>query len=128
MANIENLYIKGVDEKPEINFNAQTGKLEISKSSYPEYATGVYKPITEWLKKYIDTEGRNIEVNFKLDYFNTSTSFIFQKIIMALNKYHTEKKGNVKINWYYEEGDMDMLENGEDYAKDAKMPFNILTR
>ena len=125
---MENLFIKGIDEKPEINFNAETGILEISKSSYPEYATGVYKPATEWLEEYLEKEGRTVEFNFKLDYFNTSTSFIFQKILNILNQYHIDNKGEVSVNWFYEDGDIDMLENGEDYSKDAKMPFNILTR
>lgn len=124
---VENYFIKGEEEKPTINFNAQTGILEISESSYPEYTNDIYNPVMEWLEKYMEEGNRTITFNFRLDYFNTSTSFRFQQIINVLNEYHIKKGGTVTINWYYESGDIDMKENGEDYAKDAKVPFHLLT-
>ncbi len=124
---MENYYVKGADEKPTINFNAETGILEISESSYPEYTNEIFNPVMVWLDKYLLQEGRNITFNFRLDYFNTSTSFRFQQIINVLNEYKALKNGEVVINWYYEESDIDMQENGEDYAKDAKVPFNMIS-
>jgi hypothetical protein len=123
---IENYFVKGEEEKPTIDFNAQKGILEISDSSYPEYTNDIYNPVMEWLEKYMEEQGRTIIFNFRLDYFNTSTSFRFQQIINQLNEYHIKKNGNVTINWYYEKGDIDMKENGEDYSKDAKVPFNLI--
>lgn len=123
---MENLYIDGQEEKPTVNFNAKTGILEISDSSYPEYTNDIYNPVMEWLDQYLSGESRKVTFNFKLDYFNTSTSFRFQQIINRLNEYHLSQKGEVVINWYYEDGDIDMQENGEDYAKDAKMPFHLV--
>jgi hypothetical protein len=123
---MENLFVKGYEERPTINFDAETGILEISESSYPEYTNEIYTPVMEWLEKYFEQEGRTITFNFRLDYFNTSTSFRFQQIIVALNEYGLEKNGEVTINWYYQDGDIDMQENGEDYAKDAKVPFNLI--
>ncbi len=124
---MENYFVKGEDEKPTINFNAETGILEISDSSYPEYTNEIYNPAMLWLEKYLLEEGHNIVFNFRLDYFNTSTSFRFQQIINVLNEYKAYKNGEVTINWYYEESDIDMQENGEDYAKDAKVPFNMIS-
>lgn len=123
---MENLYLEGQEEKPSINFNAVTGVLEISDSSYPEYTNDIYNPVMEWLDAYLAEPGRKITFNFKLDYFNTSTSFRFQQIINKLNEYHLQHKGEVIINWYYEDGDIDMQENGEDYAKDSKVPFHMI--
>jgi hypothetical protein len=123
---MENYIVKGDEEKPSVKFDAKTGILEISESSYPEYTNEIYNPIMEWLEKYLNESGKNIIFNFKLDYFNTSTSFRLQQIINVLNDYQVSKKGTVVVNWYYESGDIDMKENGEDYAKDAKIPFNLL--
>jgi SiaC family regulatory phosphoprotein len=123
---MENYYIEGSEERPTINFDVETGILEISDSSYPEYTNEIYNPVMEWLEEYLKESHRVIVFNFKLDYFNTSTSFRFQQIINLLNEYHLERQGNVTINWYYQDGDIDMQENGEDYAKDAKAPFNLL--
>jgi hypothetical protein len=123
---MENYYVEGSEERPTINFDMETGILEISDSSYPEYTNEIYNPVMEWLEEYLKESHMTIVFNFKLDYFNTSTSFRFQQIINLLNEYHLEKHGNVTINWYYQDGDIDMQENGEDYAKDAKAPFNLL--
>ena len=102
------------------------GVLEITDSSYPEYTNEIYNPVMEWLEQYLSEAGKTIVFNFKLDYFNTSTSFRFQQIINQLNTYQLDGKGSVTVNWYYEEGDIDMLENGEDYSKDSKVPFNLI--
>ncbi|NJL13960.1 MAG: DUF1987 domain-containing protein [Microscillaceae bacterium] len=123
---MENLFIEGDEERPSIRFDAETGILEIAESSYPEYTNDIYNPVMDWLDLYLSTPGRKVTFNFKLDYFNTSTSFRFQQIINKLNEYFLEGKGEAVINWYYEEGDIDMLENGEDYAKDCKIPFNLV--
>lgn len=123
---MESLHIQGHEERPSIHFDAETGILEITESSYPEYTNEIYNPVMEWLQEYLSVEGRKIAFNFKLDYFNTSTSFRFQQIINKLNDYYMNKNGDVTINWYYEDGDIDMLENGEDYSKDAKVPFNLI--
>ncbi len=124
---MKNLEIEGFEERPTINFNAETGILEITDSSYPEYTNEIYSPVMDWLDEYLAVEGQKVTFNFKLDYFNTSTSFRFQQIINKLNEYHLENNGEVTINWFYEEGDIDMLENGEDYAKDAKVPFHLIS-
>ena len=123
---MENYFVKGSEESPTVSLNADTGIMEISESSYPEYTNEIYNPLLEWLEEYMATANRKVTFNFRLDYFNTSTSFRFQQIINLLNEYHTSKKGQVVVNWFYQDGDIDMQENGEDYAKDAKMPFNLV--
>jgi len=123
---MKNLIIEGFEERPQINFNAETGVLEISESSYPEYTKEIYMPIVSWIDEYLQTDGRKITFNFKMDYFNTSTSSRFQKIIDSLDTYHNSGRGEVSVNWYYEEDDIDMLEAGQDYKKDVTLPFNLL--
>jgi len=123
---MENLFLKGGEETPTIALNADTGIMEISESSYPEYTNEIYNPVLEWLEDYTLEASKKLTFNFRLDYFNTSTSFRFQQIINLLNDYFLNKQGAVVVNWFYQDGDIDMLENGEDYAKDAKMPFNLV--
>jgi hypothetical protein len=123
---MENFFIKGSEETPTVTLNADTGIMEISESSYPEYTNEIYNPILEWLEEYTTEPNKKITFNFRLDYFNTSTSFRFQQIINLLNEYYLNKNGQVVVNWFYQDGDIDMQENGEDYAKDAKMPFHLV--
>lgn len=123
---MKNFHMEGFEERPKVDFNADSGILEISESSYPEYTNEIYSPVMEWLTQYLAEKGRNITFNFRMDYFNTSTSSRFQKIIDMLDTYHQSKKGTVKFNWYYEEDDVDMFEAGQDYAKDATAPFVLI--
>ncbi|TAE04255.1 MAG: DUF1987 domain-containing protein [Bacteroidetes bacterium] len=123
---MENFFIKGSEETPTVSLNADTGIMEISESSYPEYTNEIYNPLLEWMEEYMMEPNRKVTFNFRLDYFNTSTSFRFQQIINLLNDYFLNKNGQVVVNWFYQDGDIDMQENGEDYAKDAKMPFNLV--
>lgn len=123
---IENFYIEGSDYIPEVNFNAETGELWISGESYHEYTLEFFQPVFDWLRKYTEEAGRKFSLNFKMSYFNTSSSRRFLEIMSLLEDYHFNKSGDVTINWYYEKNDLDMLESGEEYAEDVKIEFTLI--
>ena len=123
---MENLYIAGSEYIPEVNLNAQTGQLSIGGESYHEYTLEFFEPIFEWLKKYTAEGGKNIVLNFRMTYFNTSSSRRFLEIMNLLEEYKRTKGGKVFINWYYHNEDLDMQESGEEYAADViGLKFNI---
>lgn len=123
---MENFQIEGENYIPTVNFNAETGTLEISGESYHEYTIEFFQPIFEWLNNYLEQEGRTIVFNFRMTYFNTSSSRRFLEIFDLLEDYNKSKNGNVTVNWYYEKDDVDMLESGEEYAEDVDLGFNLL--
>ena len=123
---MENFYIEGSDYIPEVNFNTENGELWVSGESYHEYTLEFFQPVFDWLRKYTEDEGKKIDLNFKMSYFNTSSSRRFLEIMSLLEDYHFNKNGNVTINWYYEKNDLDMLESGEEYAEDVKLQFNLI--
>ncbi|GAB4332064.1 MAG: DUF1987 domain-containing protein [Flammeovirgaceae bacterium] len=122
-----NLYIEAREFIPEIDFQADTGLLKISGDSYHEYTHEFFDPIFAWIDEYTKTEGRNITLNFKMNYFNTASSKCFFDIIEMLQQYQESGKGNVVINWYYQEDDEDMLETGQDYILDSGYPINLIS-
>lgn len=124
---MENFQIEGENYIPTVNFNAETGDLEISGESYHEYTIEFFQPIFEWLNNYLEQEGRTIVFNFRMTYFNTSSSRRFLEIFDLLEDYNKSKNGNVTVNWYYEKDDVDMLESGEEYAEDVDLGFNLLS-
>jgi len=123
---MENFQIEGSHYIPEINFNAETGILEISGESYHEYTLEFFQPIFDWLKNYTNEDGRKITLSFRMTYFNTSSSRRFLEIMNILEDYHHNKEGDVTVNWYYEENDLDMQESGEEYKEDVDIPFNLI--
>jgi len=123
---MENLFIKADTFIPEINFNAQTGELNISGESYHEYTLEFYQPVFNWLTEYLKTPGRNIVLNFCMSYYNTSTSRRFLEMFDMLEEYQEQGKGIVTVNWYYSPEDVDMKESGEEYAEDVNLNFNLI--
>lgn len=123
---MENFYIEGSDYIPEVDFNAETGDLNISGESYHEYTLEFFEPIFDWLKRYTNEGGKTITLNFRMSYFNTSSSRRFLEIMNLLEDYHFNKNGQVTVNWHYEKSDLDMLESGEEYAEDVKLEFKLL--
>jgi len=111
--------------KPEIKFNAQSGKMEINGVSMPENATGIYLPAIQWLLDYKTHVAEKTIFTFKLSYLNTSSSKMIHEILKILDQIFIA--GNdVLINWYYDKNDSDIYEIGEEYADFTKIPFKFI--
>ncbi len=124
---MESFLIKGSTYIPTINFDAQSSVLEISGESYHEYTIEFFQPIFEWLNNYLSEPNKSFVFNFKMTYFNTSSSRRFLEIFDLLENYVKSKNGKVEVNWYYKDGDLDMLESGEEYADDVDLKFNFIS-
>lgn len=122
---MEAVIIEPTSKTPKVCLDAQKGLFEIEGRSIPENSTEFYRPVFEWLDKY--TGGANTETsfNFKLEYFNTSSSKCILDIFRKLEKLH-ETGNKVVIKWHYEEDDEDMQEAGEDYQSIVKVPVELI--
>ncbi|UZR95692.1 DUF1987 domain-containing protein [Chondrinema litorale] len=123
---MENFFIESSTYIPKIDFNCETNILSIEGESYHEYTVEFFQPVFEWLDKYLTEPGKEITMNFKMTYFNTSSSRRFLEVLNLLEEYQDESEGKVTVNWYYEEGDIDMLESGEEYEEDVNIDFNLI--
>ena len=122
---MDSIKIEGTRKTPEINFDAEQGKVLIEGRSIPENSIEFYKPLVDWLEEYGNEPKEKTEVNIKLEYFNTSSSKCILDVFKKLETIHKNNK-DVVINWYYEEDDEDMLEAGEDYQSILKIPFKMI--
>jgi len=122
---MESISIEGTPKTPAVNFNAETGVIEIKGRSIPENSIEFYRPLVEWLEEYSGNPQKLTTVNIQLEYFNTSSS---KCILDVFKKLEAIKKARneVIINWYYEEDDEDMLEAGEDYESIIRIPFKMI--
>lgn len=123
---MENLIINATPTTPEINFDASKGVLLIAGESYPENAIDFYKPVFSWIRLFIANNQKKITVNFKMIYFNTSSSkAILDMMDIFEEKY--KKDSNIEINWYFQEDDEDIQESGEEFAEGLSIPYNIIS-
>jgi hypothetical protein len=107
---MEVISIEESKKTPAVYLSVAEKRFEIKGRSMPEDATEFYEPIIEWLKKYAENPQKGINLEVRLDYFNTSSS----KLILEIFKLIESLDGH-KIKWYYHLDDEDMLDAGEDF-------------
>ncbi len=117
-----NLTIEGSAKTPTVEFKVE-GTMLIKGRSIPENSIEFYKPIIDWIGEYGNSPQASTEVNIQLEYFNTSSS---KCILDVFKKLETLASTEIKVNWYYEEDDEDMLEAGEDYQAIIDLPFKMI--
>ena len=122
---MEKLYIEGSAKTPTIDFNFETGVLELKGRSIPENSIEFFNPLNDWIDGYGSSPKDTTMFEVRLEYFNTSSS----KCILDLFKKLEGVDGStttVHVNWYFETDDEDMQEAGEDYEAIVGLPFKII--
>ncbi len=122
---MDKIVIQKTKTSPEIVMDFEKGILDIIGESYPENAVVFYKPVFDWLNSAIGNK-KSLQVNFKLDYFNTSSSKCVIDILDILDTYFKDS-GSVAVKWFYKEDDDDMQETGEEFSSDIKVPFEMIS-
>ncbi len=123
---MENLHIEKTKYTMAVDFNQDTGVLEMEGSSYPENALDFFGPIINWIKNYIAQIHRPIVMNIRLNYLNTSSTKCILDIFEILEQYY-KTGGEVKIDWYYAEDDEDIMETGEELGEDFDFPIEFIS-
>ena len=122
---METLIINGTMTTPEVNFNGDTGVLEVKGVSRPEDVLSFYKPVFEWIAEYLKKPCENTVLNFRLKYHNSASAKIVCRIINQFDPLFKSGK-TVQVNWFYSDTDEDILEAGEDYKSLTDIPFELI--
>ena len=122
---MDDLIIKATPETPAVTLVPSKGIFEISGFSLPENVISFYKPIVDWLEEYFKSPNNETVVTFKIKYFNTASSKMLTRIFLRLEEMNTSGKP-VKVNWYYNEEDEEMMEAGEEFKEIINLPIEII--
>jgi len=121
---MEELRIKPARNTPEVVLNP-SGMISIKGRSISENASVFFAPVDKWITNYTKKPARVTRVDLNLEYFNSASAkiliYLLQKLIFISLK---DKK--VVFNWYYEEGDDDILERGQFFASVLNTEFNFV--
>ena len=123
---MDNLFIEGTKQTPEVKFEANTGILEIKGRSIPENTFEFFNPVLLWLEEYSKAPVDKTIVKVNLEYFNTSSSKYILEIFKRVKTVFSDGN-NVLVEWYYEEDDEEMMETGEDYEDVSGLPFELIS-
>ena len=121
---MEKVFIEPTRTTPLINFDPDEGTLEMKGRSSPENSIQFYQRVLDNLDEYAETGGPEFTANIAFEYFNTSSSKCLFDVFKRLSKIENSGR-TITINWYYEEGDDDMMEAGEDYSDLLDLDFNF---
>ena len=121
---MSNLIIDESVKTPSVSLNIN-GVLEIKGKSIPENSLEFYKPLYDWLDNYLKSPASKTELIVRLEYFNTSSSKCLLDIFRRLETLNTSGKSVVKVIWFYDTDDEDMMEAGDDYKALVKVPFEL---
>jgi len=123
---MEPFNLPATDKTPSVRFVPKEGTLEISGCSIHENADRFFRPLLEQVEAYVRQPARNTVVRLTLSYFNSSSAKYVLDILKILDEAYASGASKVAMEWYYEEGDLDMQEAGEDYKGLLEMPVRLL--
>ncbi len=121
---MESLIIEAEQDTPSILFDKGTNTFMIANRSYPEDAIEFYRPVLTWLREYMKNPNEHTIFDFKLDYFNTTSSKQIFKMMLLLEQ--LGKTNNVVIRWHYKKHDKELQNHGEIFSKIINVPFELI--
>jgi hypothetical protein len=91
-------YLEATPKTPKLDFNPDAQTFLISGRSIPENSIEFYKPLLDWLDKYVQNPLDSTTFEIKLEYFNTSSSKCLVEIFRKLEKINADGK-SITIDW-----------------------------
>lgn len=134
---MQKLYINSGPNTPEIHFSPAENIFSISGRSAPEDVRAIYYPVINEIKTFISEiiDGKysiytpEHPLIFKVDltYFNSSSAKFLYDILSELKRLPASGVP-IKIEWFYDDEDLDMKEAGVDIALLAEMEFTYIQK
>ena len=121
---MEEIRIQPTKNSPEIVLNPD-GLIKIRGRSIHENAAEFFEQVDEWITEYVKNPADFTSIDVVLEYFNSASARILITLFQKIT-YVTLKNKKFVFNWYYEEGDEDILERGEYFAAILDIPFNFI--
>ena len=126
-------YLEGTEFTPEIILDIDTRKFSFKGVSRPEDVVKFFQPTLNWLKE-LDMEITShsnikyilpsINIEFQLSYFNSSSSKMLLQTLQYIKKIQ-ERGIEIVVDWFYDESDEQMYDDGLDLSESVEIPFNF---
>ncbi len=122
---MENIYIKKTKKTPLVNLNIEENIFQIKGPSFSEDVIEILNPILDWIDSEIPKLDKELICEFYFTVLNSSSHKKIFQILLKLNSLLDNGK-DIKINWYYDEDDEDIMEMGEDLTELINIPFTLI--
>jgi hypothetical protein len=103
----------------------EPGRILILGRSIPENPGEFYRPVYDWINRYVRINGHKTSIELGFEYINTSSTKWIYNIIKQIAGMQN-LANTVKIVWYYDRGDEDMCELGFILRSLVECPFVVI--
>jgi len=103
----------------------EPGRIFLMGRSIPENPGDFYRPVYKWISEYSVSHIEKSRIDLGFEYINTSSTKWVFNILKALSEMENVAE-NVKVTWYYEQGDEDMCELGFILRSLIECPFILV--
>ena len=93
--------------------------------SIPENPGEFYRPVFDWISKYVQVSNQRTGIELGFEYINTSSTKWIYNIIKEISGMK-DLVENVTICWYYDASDEDMCELGFILKSLVDCPFYVI--
>jgi hypothetical protein len=121
---MQELKIHSTKNSPEIILNPD-GFIKVKGRSIHENTIDIFKPVELWIDEYVKAPAGTTLVDVDLEYCNSASSKFLIHIFQMISRVGIAQK-KFQINWFYEDGDEDILERGEYFSSVLNIPFNFI--
>jgi len=128
---MKNISIKGYHGAyyiPSVEFNADDGVCELSGESYLEDTLAFYVPLIKWLEEFLQNEDKKLVFNFKLHYYNTSSSKCIVDMFVLFKEFK-DKGREIEVNWFFNDNTDDSeeeIEEVEDFILETGLEIKLV--
>ena len=105
--------------------NAKNGELIICGISAPFNPKEFYKPIIHWVDNFLAMDSKPLSIEINLQFYTKTTSSCLYNLFRLVLE-HIKKGREVKVCWYYFPDEIDVMEDGEDFASEFNIPINVI--
>jgi hypothetical protein len=105
--------------------NMEPGRIFIMGRSIPENPGDFYRPVYKWISDYAGSHIEKSRIDLGFEYINTSSTKWIFNILKELSVM-PDVSENVRVTWYYEQGDEDMCELGFILRSLIECPFILV--
>jgi hypothetical protein len=120
---MEPIYIAETNKTPFVSLDP-SGIFKIRGRSIHENPSKFFDPLIAWIRHFNVDSQKTIIFDIELEYFNSGSSRYILEILRILMENNSGSK--LIINWYFEDGDDDLLERGQYYESILNAKFNFI--
>lgn len=132
---MNSLKIEATEFSPKVNFDINNKIFELSGISRPEDVIAFYESVLFKIETYIhlvadgktDLSDFSFKLKFDLTYMNSASSKYILQILDHFKKLY-KLNAQLTVDWYYDDIDDQIFEDGEDLSDVIKIPFNLISR